>query len=219
MRQNIATFIVVTALILTSSAVAQTSRDDKWEGTLQLLGTSAESSNGEMGSSIDVDSAVGLGFGFAYNFNEHFAIGFDGSWVKPNYTAVFNTEEDGLQTLRHKMTVFNGQINGTWNILSGPFTPYLQAGLGWTYIDSNVTDGPPVTGCWWDPWWGYICSGFYNTYSTTEFSWGAEAGLRYEFNNDMFIKGGYAHVDIDGGNNSADPSLNMWRLHVGWKFQ
>ena len=53
MRQNIVIFIVVTALILTSSAVAQTSRDDKWEGTLQLLGTSAESSNGEMGSSID----------------------------------------------------------------------------------------------------------------------------------------------------------------------
>ena len=64
MRQNIAIFIGIAALILTSSVVAQTSRDDKWEGTLQLFGTSAESSDGEMGSSIDVDSAVGLRYEF-----------------------------------------------------------------------------------------------------------------------------------------------------------
>ena len=218
MRQNIALFIGIAALVLSSTAGAQTFRDNRWEGTLQLLGSSSESSDGEMGSSIAVDSAVGFGFGFAYNFNEHFAIGFDGSWVRPKYTAVYNTEEDGLQTLRHKMTIFNGQINGIWNIINGAFTPYLQAGLGWTYIDSNVTDGPPVTGCWWDPWWGYICSSFYSTYSTTKFSWGAEAGLRYDFDNDMFIKGGYSLVNINSGNNSVDPSLNMWRLQVGWKF-
>lgn len=210
--------MALAAIILSSSAVAQTFRDDTWETTLQLIGTNSESTNGQNGSSLKVDSQIGFAFGVAYNFNEHFAIGFDGSFVEPSYTAVFNTEEDGLVSLRHKMTVFNGQVNGIWNVIDGQFTPYVQAGLGWTYIDSNVTDGPPTTGCWWDPWWGYICSGFYTTYDDTRFSWGVEAGLRYEFDNDVFLKGGYSHVDIDGGNNSADPSISMWRFQLGWMF-
>jgi len=216
---TIPALIGLVAILIGSAATAQTFRDDRWEGTLQLIGSSGQSSQGENGSSIDVDSAVGLAFGAAYNLSEHFAVGFDGTWVEPNYTAVFNTEENGLQTLRHKMTVFNGQFSAIWNVIDGPITPYLQAGIGWTYIDSNVTDGPPTTGCWWDPWWGYICSGFYSTYSDTRFSWGAEAGLRVEFDNDMFLKGGYSRIDIDGPNNGSDPSLSTWRLQVGWMFQ
>jgi hypothetical protein len=31
----------------------------------------------------------------------------------------------------------------------------------------NIHDGPADTGCWWDPWWGYMCASFYDTYSNT----------------------------------------------------
>ena len=206
--------------LLAGNAVsaASSDRSRSWEATIQVLGTGSESRNGENGSGVDFDSATGWGFGVAYNFNEHLAVGFDGAFVKPKYTATFNTDEDGLVSLRHKASVFNGQLNGTWNIMKGPFTPFLQLGMGWTHIDSNVADGPPVTGCWWDPWWGYVCSNFYSTYKDTRFSWGAGAGLRYEFQNRMFVKGSINRVEIDGGNNAVDPKFDLWKLELGWKL-
>ena len=210
--------VIFSALLLNGAfANAETARGGKWEGTLQLIGNSSESSNGDFGSSLDVKSNIGIAGGLAYNLNSHFAIGFDASFIKPKYTAVFATEEDGLVTVKHRMSVFSGQFNGVWNILDGPFTPYLQASIGWTYIDSNVSDGPPSTGCWWDPWWGYVCRSFFSTYDETSLSYGAGAGLRYEFDNRTFVKGSYNYqkVDVSGG---ADPSFDLWRLEIGWMF-
>jgi opacity protein-like surface antigen len=149
--------------------------------------------------------------------DSHWALGFDAAFLRPGYTAVFNTEDNGLQKVKHKMSVFSGQFNGTWNMIDGPLTPYLQAGLGWTYVDSNVTDGPPTTGCWWDPWWGYVCRNFYSTYDDTRFSYGAGAGLRWEFRSGMFLKGSYNLVRIDD-NTSADPSFDTAKLELGWFF-
>jgi hypothetical protein len=57
----------------------------------------------------------------------------------------------GLKRISHRLSHFTGQVDGVWNVLEGPFTPYLQAGVGWTHLDSNVSYGAPSTGCWWDP--------------------------------------------------------------------
>lgn len=197
---------------------AATDRGRSWEATVQLIGTSSESSRGEEGSGVDFDSATGFAFGVAYNFSPRLALGFDASFVEPKYDATFNTDEDGLVTLRHKASVFNGHLNGTWNILPGSFTPYLQLGVGWTHVDSNVADGPPVTGCWWDPWWGYVCADFFSTYQDTRFSWGAGAGLRWEMGDRIFFKGSVNRVEIDGGKNGVDPHFDMWKLEVGWRL-
>ena len=72
--------------------------------------------------------------------------------------------------------------NAIWHLMDGPLTPYVGAGLGWTWIDTNVPTGPPVTGCWWDPWWGYVCYTDYPTKTTDAFSYQAILGVRYEFN-------------------------------------
>ena len=207
---------IVALLTGALSFAADSDRGRNWEATIQVVGTGSESSDGEMGSGLEMDSTTGWAFGVTYNFSPNFAVGFDGSFLKPRYTATFNTDEEGPISLQHKASIFNGQVNGTWNMLDGPFTPYLQLGIGWTHIDSNVADGPPVTGCWWDPWWGYVCSNFYSTYKDTRFSWGAGAGLRYEFRNRMFVKGSVNRIEIDGGNNGADPKFDMWKLELGW---
>ena len=215
-RHSLMPFVGIMALFLSAVSLADTDRGRNWEGTLQLIGTGSESSGGDNGSSLDFDSSTGFAFGFAYNFNPNLSVGFDASLVKPNYSAELNTEDDGVISLRHKANIFNGQLNGTWNMINGPFTPYLQLGIGWTHMDSNVTDGPPTTGCWWDPWWGYVCSNFYSTYKDTRFSWGAGAGLRYEFMNGMFVKGSVNRIEIDSKKSAADPKLDMWKLELGW---
>ena len=219
-RMLVASVIGVIALLVSAfSNAADSNRGRNWEATIMVLGTGSESSSGENGSGIDMDSTTGWGFDVTYNFSKKFALGFDAAFIKPSYTATYNTEENGLQSLQHKASIFNGQLNGTWNMLDGPFTPYLQLGIGWTHFDSNVADGPPTTGCWWDPWWGYVCSNFFSTYKDTRFSWGAGLGLRYEFQNSMFVKGSVNRIEIDGGNNAADPKFDMWKLELGWMLR
>lgn len=205
-------------LTLALAATAHADRAGRWEASAQIIGSSSESSGGEMGSGLDVDSDIGFAFGFAYNFNEHFAMGMDFSFLNPDYEATIETEDGDTITIDHEMDVFNGNLYGTWNFMEGPFTPYVQAGMGWTYIDSNVADGLPSTGCWWDPWWGYVCANFYDTYDDTSFSYGAGAGLRYEFGNGMFVKGSYNVMELDGGGDGADPSFDLWRLELGWQL-
>ena len=192
-------------------------RAGKWETTFGAYFTGSESSDGPNESSVDIDSGYGVGFSFGYNFTEHLALRFDGSWSRADYDAVLNTEDEGLVRINHRLSLFNGQINGVYNVLEGAFTPYLQAGIGWSYVDSNVADGPPATGCWWDPWWGYICSNFYLTYAETNFSWNVGAGLRYEFQRGMFVRGGWERTHIDGGS-GADPRFDAYRVELGWLF-
>jgi opacity protein-like surface antigen len=164
-----------------------------------------------------VDSGYGFSFGVGYNFTEHFALHFDGSWSRADYDAVLDTEDDGPVQISHRLSLWNGQFNGVYNIIDGPFTPYVQAGAGWTYVDSNVADGPPSTGCWWDPWWGYICAPFYSTYTATNFAWNVGAGLRYEMRSGTFLRGGWERTQIDGGS-GADPAFDAFRFEFGWMF-
>lgn len=211
--------LVSSCLILAlAAAPAYADRAGRWEATAQIIGSSSESSGAEMASGLDVDSDIGFAFGFAYNFNEHLAMGMDFSFLNPDYEATLETDDGDIVTIDHEMDVFNGHLYGAWNFMQGPFTPYVTAGLGWTYVDSNVSDGLPSTGCWWDPWWGYVCANFYDTYDDTRFSYGAGAGLRYEFGNGMFMKGSYNLMEIDGEGNGADPSFDMWRLEFGWQL-
>ena len=89
-------FALLAAVLLFANSVqaASSDRGRNWEATIQLIGTGSDSSNGENGSSVDLNSATGWAFGITYNFNEHLALGFDGSFVKPKYSAVIVPDDD-----------------------------------------------------------------------------------------------------------------------------
>ena len=94
------------------------------------------------------------------------------AWARPDYNAVL-VPDDGSPDIdiRHTANIWTGQLNGTFVFTDKAVSPFVEAGLGWTNFDSNVASEPPITGCWWDPWWGYICSNFYST------SWRSSAVL------------------------------------------
>ena len=216
--RNLATAILLIAIPCISSA--QGDRSQKWEASVSGVFQESKTIGSEGGSSLDIRSNSGFGLNFAYNFSSKLALGLDLEFLKPGYSAVL-VDEDGLEddiVINHKISQFNGRIKGNFNFIDGPFTPFLEAGVGWSYFDSNVADGPPVTGCWWHPWWGYICSGFYNTFSETQFSYGAGAGLRYEFIGGMFIKASYNHWEMDGLGNAGDSAFEAGRIEIGGLF-
>lgn len=219
--------ITVTGLLLITTTISaqqfrvpsvDNSRANKWDFSFNILATESEKAGSTNGSGLDISSETGWGFGIGYNLNNNFALAFDFSFVEPRYTATLVDEEDVSTTISHKMTISTGQFKGIWNFADGPLTPYADLGLGWTYIDSNVSSSPPITGCWWDPFWGWICGSFYNTYSDTSFSYGGGLGLRWQITPGFFLRGSYNLLKIDMSSSVGDLDLNSWRVDIGTSF-
>jgi opacity protein-like surface antigen len=191
-----------------------------WEWSFALLYQDSEHSGGDGGSNLKIDSAFGLGLNFNYNLSDRLALGMDFEWLTPDYKATLINDANPAdnRVIDHSFDQFNGRLKGTYSFMDGPVTPYVEAGLGWTYFDSNVADGPPITGCWWHPYWGYICDGYYNTYTETAFSYGGAIGVRYALKNGTLVKLSYNTYWLDNVGAASDPTLSALRLEFGWRF-
>ena len=219
--------LLITTLLLATPALSMAQqfgrspgRAQSWDFSIGGIYQYGDSAAGSGGSFLEVSNELGLAFNVGYNFTNKLSLNADFDFIRPDFTAIIANENDPNDTIRidHTMSQFNGRIKGTLNFMDGPFTPYVDLGFGWTYVDSNVASGPPITGCWWHPWWGYICSNFYNTFSGTETSYGGALGLRYELAGGSFLKASYSLWTLKTGGDSADPQLDSWRLEYGWRF-
>lgn len=168
-------------------------RYGQWEATLLVQSQQGTDKDFEGGSALDIDSEWGWGFTVGWNWTEKWNLAYKFTLVKPAYSATIVPEEaeEPPQTIDFTMSKYAHQFNVTYHFLKGPLTPYIQAGAGWTKLDSNIISRPPVTGCWWDPWWGYICTTTWSTYDTTRFSYNAGLGLRWDVNGALFLRGSY----------------------------
>ena len=197
----------------------QTFRTGKWEGSFRLNYFDSGTIDGEQGSYVDIDSDYGFGFSLGYNYNENLLLNFTFDTVRQDYEALLVADEPGEDDVlvRHKLDMVNTHFNAVYHVLDKAFTPYLQAGLGWTYIDSNIASDSGYIGCWWDPWWGYVCSEFVNTYSDTNFSYNFGAGVRWELNYDTFLRAGYHNtwIDLDS---SDKYDVGAFILEIGTTF-
>jgi opacity protein-like surface antigen len=216
--------VLVAALALSSTALAQqNNRSDTWEFNLLVGNLDGDSLSGESGSSIEIDSSTIYGLSLAYNFNSHWSLGGELSWASPDYDATIILDDEfgnpgEPQVIRHHLSLFSYSFEGTFNLLEGPITPYAQLGFGWTNMDSNVASSPPITGCWYDPWWGYICNTYVNTFSKTRETLTGALGIRWDLDNGMTLKGSYGLMRIDTSSATDSPEMNYYRLDVGWRF-
>ena len=194
-------------------------RAGEWNLSIGATYQGSEFINGEGGSSVDLSDDWGFLFNVGYNINNHFMLSGEFIFQTPKYefTAIPQDPNDDIVNISARADFFSGLFKGTWHILDGNFTPFIDASIGFTYIDSRVADGPPQTGCWWHPWWGYICSQFWNTYDDTRFNYGGGAGLRWDVSRGVFLRASYSILFIDASNQS-DPSLDVGRFEVGWRF-
>ncbi len=220
-------FLVVTLFLIPAISIAQgynRGNAQTWEFSVSAVFQQADVAAGDGGSSLVVDDELGFGFNVGYNFSDHLSVSADFDFLKPRYSAVIITEPnppDGsfdTTTIDHKMSQFNGRLKASYSFTNGPFFPYIEAGIGWTYLDSNVASGPPQGFCWWHPWWGYICESFVDTFSSTEFSYGGALGIRYDMAGGSFIKLSYNLWLLDTSGSRAEPELESYRLEYGWRF-
>jgi hypothetical protein len=201
-----------------SGAQSASDREGTWEAGFRLIDGSSVSLNGSVGASLDIESELGYGFFGNYNFTDRLAAGVDLNWTSPDYTATFVPDGAGdPQTITTSLDVATVHAKGIFYFLEGDVAPYFEAGFGWTSVDSNVVDGPPLTGCWWDPWWGYICASFYETYSQTQTSYSAAFGLRWDMSPDMMIRASAGKFEINT-DATEDASLDIIQLEFAWRF-
>jgi len=216
--------IVSSAIVLfcfSSLASAQMVRDraGTWEAGFLIADMTSESLSGENGAKLEVGSDVGWGFTGGYNFTNRLAVLADWTWSNPSYDATRIREDTGQpDTISASLDISTLHVKGVFYFLDGALTPFVEAGIGWTYIDSNIVDGPPTTGCWWDPWWGYVCQSFFDTYSETRTSYSAAVGIRWDLRNEMSLRGSYGVLEVDTSSATEDASLDTFRIDLSWRF-
>ena len=220
--------LLILALLLVVSTTVQAQRFNKknvyddlrhgqWEASLLVQGAGGVDLGGESGSSIEVDDTIGWGFTIGYNLTANWNFSYKFTLASPDYTATIVPEppegEDPVpRVIDYQLDKYSHALNATWNWFDGPLTPFLQGGIGWTRIDSNIPSQPPQTGCWWDPWWGYICDTTWKTYETSDFAYNLGIGLRWDINGALFLRGSYNRewVSVDSGDLDFDTlSLDM----------
>ncbi len=209
--------VLLTLLILSTSVHAQRFNQGKindndrygnFEVGMLMQYQNGSDIEGEGGSSLDIDSGWGWGFGLGWNWTENWNLSYRFSLNKPDYSATIVPEDpvEPAQTINYELSKNTHMFNLTYNFMDGPLTPYVQAGLGWTKLDSNIISRPPTTGCWWDPWWGWICSTTWETFETTEFAWNVGLGLRWDINRLVYMRGSWNReiISVSSGNLDFD---------------
>lgn len=208
-------------LIVVSSANAQSrgERAETWDIGVQASYLGSNTLDGEQGSSLSIDSEWGFGLWGTYNFTNRLALGFDINWTQPRYEARFIPEDDpDPVTISTRLDIFSIQGRGVFHFFEGPLTPFVEAGIGWTNVDSNVSSSPPINGCWWDPWWGYICRPFYSTYQENLLSYSGALGLRWDINPYYGLRAAYGLMGFDSSSRSENGDFDMARLEFAWRF-
>jgi hypothetical protein len=206
------------ALAISASAeAADADRAQRWEATLQSRYTGSETVKFDNGATADVNGSTGFGFGFAYNFDNKRAAGIDFAWNSLNYAGTATQTGGATATVSATAYTSSALLNGTYHFIDGPFTPYVSGILGFTYTDTGIPAGV-TTGCWWYPWYGYICGPVTYSRTSTDFTYGVGAGLRWDVTPGFFLKGGVQQQWITMGAASGTPTFTMGRFDIGFKF-
>ena len=223
-------FLLVVFLILTSTAVLAQydnrqkerskfgSRDGRFEASVILAYQTGQDVSSEGGSSLDIDSATGWGISFGWNWTDRVNLQYRLLSTSPRYSAVVVPEDPDelIQDVEHKMSKYSHQLNATYHFMKGSFTPFVVGGIGYGTLDSNIASEPPNVGCWWDPWWGYICHGEWKTFKASEFTYNLGVGLRWDINNAIYSRAVYSREFISLDNGSLD--FDTMTVEVGLMF-
>ncbi|HEX4987046.1 MAG TPA: outer membrane beta-barrel protein [Burkholderiales bacterium] len=221
-RRNTVSMGLIACLLWATSAAAEGSpRAGKWDFFFEALYADSKTVHSQEGSSADIDSDFGWGLGVGYNFNDHWGLEFGANWFQSGYDAhIAPAAGNGNkgQSISGTLEVSNFGLNGIYYFLPRSFTPFVTAGIGGTYVDTNIPNGPAVPVCWWDPWWGYYCAPAYPTRSDTYFSYNAGAGVRWDSSRSLFLRALVSEQWVDVGGGAGTPNFLQVRFDIGTRF-
>jgi outer membrane protein assembly factor BamD len=194
-------------------------RKGQWEGRIAVSTSNSADVDFEGGTTADIDNSTGFALGFAYHWNDRLQFGSTFTYDQKDYAANVVTEDpaDSFE-VDGSLDTMTLMFDVAYNFLTGPLTPFVSGGLGWTWVDTNVVNAPPDVGCWWDPWYGYICFSSANTKTLNGLAYELGAGVRYDFSETLAADGSYRMRWVDFENATGTPSFDGFQLGLLWKF-
>jgi opacity protein-like surface antigen len=187
-------------------------RGGNWEFFMPLIYADSATINGQGGSSVDLNAGWGFGFGFGYNFTDNFQLNGLLNWNSRSYDATIVQDDGTTKRYNNYMDSSTLSLNGVYYFLNGNITPFVSGGVGITYVDTNIQNGLSSTACWYDPWWGYVCSSYVPTKTENDISYNAGIGVRFDVNRQFGLQAGYYKMWIDISKASGTPDFDIWRL-------
>jgi hypothetical protein len=164
------------------------------------------------------DTGLG-GFGVAYHFSDFFSV--RGDFLFGNATFSGNLpliNMPGTTHVSQDAFIQTGKFNVDYNMINRRITPVLSAGIGYQYLETELHNLPPVSSCYWDPWWGYVCYSDHVHAWETDFTWNASAGFRWNITDNLFIKavGGANWLEYSGAHGITTQIEGIFS--IGWSF-
>jgi opacity protein-like surface antigen len=216
-------FLILTCVVLLVASAVQAqsyrsgpTRDERWEFSIQTRYTAAQTYDGAGGSSLKFEEDLGWGFGFGYHLNQHWNLGGIMAWRSLPYTATIVNAGDPQDKSSYggQLDITTLALEATSYLLAGKLSPYVSATIGWTLINTNIYAGS-TPGCWWDPWWGWVCGTIPTTYGISTATYNLGVGGRLEFSDSFHVRAGYEYYRLDVATVSGN---SMIRVDIGWRF-
>jgi opacity protein-like surface antigen len=207
-------------LALAPAAFAQSAdRAGTWETRLDIVYQNSSDWDFNGGTTADIDSDTSFLIGVGYHLSDNLELGGNVTFGQTDYTADIVGDQIGeIFSVEGEYEYTSLIFDATWNFLPGAFSPFVSANAGWSWVDTNIATEPPQTGCWWDPWWGYVCTTFQDTKSIDGFAYGFDVGARYDFSDSIAAHLSYRMMWVDLDNADGTPDVDGFRLGIGWKF-
>jgi opacity protein-like surface antigen len=217
-------FIPLAALSILWSAGASADRQPGWDFGGELIYQDSQDISFDGGSSASLEDDIGIALTFGYRFNSRFELIFGLDWntvdydinivgnVAPGTPAQLGVSGSG------DLESFTPRVGVNFNVLEGDLTPYLTGGVGWSFIDTNVPDGPPQSACWWDPWWGYYCGTWQDTRSIDELAYNVGVGVRWDVSSTISLRFGYEKHWLDIGEATSTPDFDQLKFGVSASY-
>jgi opacity protein-like surface antigen len=212
-------FITLAALSILWSAAANADRQPGWDFGGELIYQDSQDISFNGGSTASLEDDIGLALTFGYRFNSRFELTFGLDWNTVDYDINVAPGSGQLGfSGTGDLESFTPRVGVNFNVLEGDLTPYLTGSVGWSFIDTNVPDGPPQSACWWDPWWGYYCGTWQDTRSIDELAYGVGVGVRWDMSSTITLRFGYEKHWLDIGEATSTPDFDQLKFGVSARY-
>jgi opacity protein-like surface antigen len=211
----------IAALSLPSLGTAQSGgREPGWDFGVEVTYGLSNDVSFDGGSRIDVEDDIGAALLFGYRFDSRLELQFSLDWNDVDYSGTLQSASFPNVTadINGTMETFTPRVNVTWNFMEGPLTPYVTGGLGWAFIDTNIPTGQVQVGCWWDPWWGQVCTPYQPTKDVDGFTYEAGLGGRWDAGEAFTLRLAYLKRWIDLNNATSTPDFDRFELAFLYRF-
>jgi opacity protein-like surface antigen len=211
--------IAAAGLALSAFANAQSSnREPGWEVGMDVVYQDSTKIDFQGGSNISLEDDLGLSFTFGYRFNPYLETKFALDWADVDYRANLARPTGGSAFATGSMESFTPRFDVNLNLMDRAITPYVMAGVGYSFIDTNIPNGRPQTGCYWDPWYGNICTTYQSTKTTESFTYQAGAGLRVDFGSSGSLRLAYERHWIDLTYATGEAAVDQIKLGFIYRY-